>query len=246
MALSRTRQSDREYAYATIKAAICNGEILPGERIVELAYADLLNLSRTPIREAIRMLEQEGLIEFIPKKGAMARGLPTEDMIEQVYTIRKAVQLAFAERTIARMSEEQLAAMDACNQACLAALEADDAEAFFKSYDRSNCILLESTQASLATTVLEQVNNYDPISSLSGGFSNNATSKLREKALCDRARREEAAREHLHVADAIRARDAELLRAALALHVDNAKAACFKGLDILLAPEEGGEPHASI
>ncbi|MEA5060239.1 MAG: GntR family transcriptional regulator [Candidatus Pelethousia sp.] len=224
------RQSDREFAYSTIRAAICNGEIPPGERIVETVYANMLSLSRTPIREAIRMLVQEGLIEFIPKRGAIARRLPSDDLIDQIYSIRKAIQLAFADRTITRMSEAQLAAMDACNQACLEALAIDDMERFFANYDRSNCILQEGAQAPIAAAILEQMNNYVPISSLSSGFSHSISSKLREIALPSRARREEATREHVLIATAIRSRDVQKLRASLALHTENAKSACFAGI----------------
>ncbi|MPN21300.1 hypothetical protein SDC9_168679 [bioreactor metagenome] len=88
----------------------------------------------------------------------------------------------------------------------------------------------EGTQAPLATAVLHQVNNYEPISSLSSGFSRTTNSNLREIALPDRARREEAVQEHLLIADAIRAKDVEKLREALTVHVEKAKYACFKGI----------------
>lgn len=226
----RTRESDREYAYNALKAAICNGEILPGERIVEMTYANMLNVSRTPIREAIRMLEQDGLIEFTPKRGAIARRLPTDDVIEQIYSIRKAIQLTFAKRTIECMSEEQLAAMEACNRACQDALAADDMATFFENYDQSNFILQDGAQVPLATTVLDLLNNYEPISSLSSGFSHTTNSRLREAALPDVSRRKAAVNEHVKIAAAIRARDEGMLKKALTVHVENAKRACFTGV----------------
>lgn len=60
----------RDVVFQTLRSAILKGELKPGERLMELQLADKLGVSRTPIREAIRMLEQEGLAITIPRKGA--------------------------------------------------------------------------------------------------------------------------------------------------------------------------------
>ena len=60
----------REVVFRTLRQAILKGELKPGERLLELHLADRLGVSRTPIREAIRMLELEGLVLMIPRKGA--------------------------------------------------------------------------------------------------------------------------------------------------------------------------------
>ena len=56
--------------YRTLREAILKGELKPGERLMELQLASKLGVSRTPIREAIRMLEQEGLAVTVPRRGA--------------------------------------------------------------------------------------------------------------------------------------------------------------------------------
>ena len=60
----------RDVVFNTLREAILKGELKPGERLMELQLAAKLGVSRTPIREAIRMLEQEGLAVTIPRKGA--------------------------------------------------------------------------------------------------------------------------------------------------------------------------------
>ena len=63
----------RDVVFNTLRQAILRGELKPGERLMEIALSQRLGVSRTPVREAIRMLEQEGLVIMIPRKGAQVR-----------------------------------------------------------------------------------------------------------------------------------------------------------------------------
>ena len=60
----------RDVVFNTLRQAILRGELKPGERLMEIQLANKLGVSRTPIREAIRKLELEGLVLMIPRKGA--------------------------------------------------------------------------------------------------------------------------------------------------------------------------------
>ena len=60
----------RDVVFNTLRRAILRGELKPGERLMEIQLANKLGVSRTPIREAIRKLELEGLVLMIPRKGA--------------------------------------------------------------------------------------------------------------------------------------------------------------------------------
>ena len=62
----------REVVFNTLRQAILKGELKPGERLMEIALAEKLGVSRTPIREAMRKLELEGLVVMIPRRGAQA------------------------------------------------------------------------------------------------------------------------------------------------------------------------------
>ena len=116
----------REIAYDVLKKAIITGEIPAGERIVETDYADRLHISRTPLREALRKLERDGLVEYVIRRGVVVRAF-TED-VDQIYTIRNSLEMLtlpyIIENATAediRSLREKLAAMDRL-------METDDVE----------------------------------------------------------------------------------------------------------------------
>ena len=70
----------RDVVFNTLRQAILRGEMEPGERLMEIQLDDKLGVSRTPIREAIRKLELEGLVIMIPRKGAEVAHITEKDM----------------------------------------------------------------------------------------------------------------------------------------------------------------------
>ena len=70
----------RDVVFNTLRQAILRGELKPGERLMEIALSQRLGVSRTPVREAIRMLEQEGLVIMIPRKGAQVAEISEKDL----------------------------------------------------------------------------------------------------------------------------------------------------------------------
>lgn len=98
----------RDVVFNTLREAILKGELKPGERLMELQLAAKLGVSRTPIREAIRMLEQEGLAVTVPRKGAEVAKMTEKDM-EDVLQIREALDELAAARACERISEDELA-----------------------------------------------------------------------------------------------------------------------------------------
>lgn len=70
----------RDVVFNTLRQAILKGEMEPGERLMEISLANKLGVSRTPIREAIRKLELEGLVNMIPRKGAVVASISEKDM----------------------------------------------------------------------------------------------------------------------------------------------------------------------
>lgn len=70
----------RDIVFNTLRQAILRGELEPGQRLMEITLANKLGVSRTPIREAIRKLELEGLVTMIPRKGAVVASISEKDM----------------------------------------------------------------------------------------------------------------------------------------------------------------------
>lgn len=97
----------RDVVFNTLREAILKGELKPGERLMELQLAAKLGVSRTPIREAIRMLEQEGLAVTIPRKGAEVAKMTEKDM-EDVLQIREALDELAATIACEQITAEEL------------------------------------------------------------------------------------------------------------------------------------------
>jgi DNA-binding GntR family transcriptional regulator len=97
----------RDVVYNTLRNAILRGELKPGERLMEMHLANKLGVSRTPIREAIHMLEQEGLAVTIPRKGAQVAKM-TEKDLQDVLEIRDSLDELAVSMACKRMTVEQL------------------------------------------------------------------------------------------------------------------------------------------
>ena len=95
----------REVVFNTLRQAILKGELKPGERLMEIALAERLGVSRTPIREAMRKLELEGLVVMIPRRGAQVANI-TEKDLNDVLEVRIVLENMAIEKACARMTEE--------------------------------------------------------------------------------------------------------------------------------------------
>ena len=97
----------RDVVFQTLRGAILKGDLKPGERLMELQLASKLGVSRTPIREAIRMLEQEGLAVTIPRKGAEVADI-TEKSLRDVLEVRKALEELAVQLACEKITQEEL------------------------------------------------------------------------------------------------------------------------------------------
>lgn len=97
----------RDVVFQTLRQAILKGELKPGERLMEIALSQRLGVSRTPIREALRKLELEGLVVMIPRRGAQVANI-TEKDLNDVLEVRLALESLAIEKSCARITEEVL------------------------------------------------------------------------------------------------------------------------------------------
>ena len=95
----------RDVVFNTLRQAILRGELKPGERLMEIQLANKLGVSRTPIREAIRKLELEGLVLMIPRKGAEVAQI-TEKSLRDVLEVRRALEELAVQLACDRMTKE--------------------------------------------------------------------------------------------------------------------------------------------
>ncbi len=97
----------RDVVFQTLREAILQGRLKPGDRLMEIQLANQLGVSRTPIREAIRMLEQEGLAITVPRKGAQVAKMSEKDM-EDVLETREVLDSLAVTKACERMTSEEL------------------------------------------------------------------------------------------------------------------------------------------
>lgn len=97
----------REVVFHTLREAILTGELEPGEHLMEVKLADKLGVSRTPVREAIRKLELEGLVVMTPRRSAEVAKITKEDLID-VLEVRKVLEGLAIELSCKNRSEEDI------------------------------------------------------------------------------------------------------------------------------------------
>ncbi|MEH3155465.1 MAG: GntR family transcriptional regulator [Gordonia paraffinivorans] len=103
--MSVERAVDR--AYSSIRAAILDGSYGPGARLGEAELAQLTEASRTPVREALRQLEVEGLVEVLPHRGARVSAFTADDL-DEIYDLRMTLEALAAGRAASRITPERI------------------------------------------------------------------------------------------------------------------------------------------
>lgn len=106
-----TRTRPASPAYEQIRQAIVEGQYAPGQRLIEQRIAEELQLSRTPVREALHRLVAEGLVQSEPNRGAVVRALSVDD-IADIYGLRARLEGYAAELAAQRATAEEIAAID--------------------------------------------------------------------------------------------------------------------------------------
>ena len=101
------KPSYAQVAYDGIKELISNEEIGPGELLSENQLADYFHMSRTPVREAIRRLQAEGLVEIRKGIGTFLKPLTAKD-VKDIYEVRKAMELMACETSIYQITDEEI------------------------------------------------------------------------------------------------------------------------------------------
>lgn len=134
----------RDVVFNTLRQAILTGELKPGERLMEIHLANKLGVSRTPIREAIRKLELEGLVTMIPRRGAEVAQI-TEKSMNDVLEIRRALDALCVELACERITEEDLGRLKQACKAFEAAVRTKDIKKVAQADVELHDIIVQAT-----------------------------------------------------------------------------------------------------
>lgn len=141
-----------------LREGIVTGKLKPGQRIVEQQVAHAMQTSRGPVREAIRVLEQEGLTIHYPHRGTFVARLTLEDA-QEIYSLRLALELLMADYAVVHATEEQLQELDELVQAMEQRAQGDyshfDATDIDMDFHRLLCSIADHQRAMEAWEALE-------------------------------------------------------------------------------------------
>lgn len=115
----------RDVVFNTLRQGILTGILKPGERLMEIHLAKRLGVSRTPIREAIRMLELEGLVTMVPRKGAEVSRISKKDLSD-VLEVRRVLDCLATELACERITDEQKAELERAENLFVEATSSND------------------------------------------------------------------------------------------------------------------------
>lgn len=202
--LSKGQLSSGQSAYRRLLDAIHSGDFPPGTRLLETELAARFGSSRTPVREAIRQLEADGLVTHLPRLGATIRSLSHAEVIE-LYEMRAVLEGTAARLAARSASDVELAELAALNNDLTATRAGVQAQELNRQFHRTlidaakNRFLIKSMSALQKTLLI-----------------------LGPSTLTDAARAQAAVTEHANVLAALQARDGATAEAHMRAHVEAA------------------------
>lgn len=153
----------REVVFEALRHAIFRGDLKAGEHLMEIQLANQMGVSRTPVREAIHMLEKEGLVTVIPRRGAEVAKMTLKDM-EDVLEIREALDELAVSLACERISEEQLEDLSEAAQQFAESIQGEDVRRIASTDVRFHDVIYEATDnpklVSLLNNLREQIYRY--------------------------------------------------------------------------------------
>lgn len=194
----------RDIVFQTLRNAIITGELQPGERLMETQLGERLGVSRTPIREAIRKLELEGLVVMVPRKGAQVAQF-TEKDIQDVLEVRGALEALAAKIACKRMDDRVFLKLQLAIAEYSYAAKNKDLEMMIEKDVEFHEIIVNATQndklIQIFNNLREQVNRY------------------RITYLKNTEDAEAVQAEHLEILEALKNKDEELASSLASKHI---------------------------
>lgn len=200
--LSSTRQTAHEFVRSVLRRAILNGELVGGTRLVQAEIAATLDVSTTPVREALRDLATEGLVRFDPHRGAIVAELSTDD-VHDIYEIRMVLEPLAMRQAVPHLSDALLERLRDLHKSMLDEPHSAD------WVDRNRVFHMAVYETAVSARLAAIIRNLQDASVMYIGAS------LKDKP----SLREEANHDHAEILEALERRDTEAAVAALTEHL---------------------------
>jgi len=196
-----------EQVFEEIQENILNGELKPGAPLPEIRLSEELGVSRSPVREALRKLELEGLVKTIPNRGTFVVGISEKD-IEDIYTIRMYIEGLAAKWAAANITEELLEEMRSIAELQKFYAEKNDPFQVWQLDSRFHYILYQASGSRVLKQTLTNMHHY--------------IQRTREFSISRLGRAVTTVQEHLNMLNAIEKHDGELAEKLTFEHIFNA------------------------
>lgn len=209
-------QPIREAVYEQLKKAILSGIYSVGERLREHDLAAKLQVSRTPVREALRRLEAEGLLEALPRHGLVVKNY-TDDDIREIYMIREALESLAAEFSAINATKKDITLLERLISEMDALDDITEAES---SYEVHKNFSESYNHASHMPTLIRLIDSL-----------RDQVSRFRNVSLSSAERRKRAREEHRELLKALKERDPKRASELTRIHISHALSAYFDSKD---------------
>jgi DNA-binding GntR family transcriptional regulator len=230
LAVARETPTLRVQALEKLRRAIIEGKLAPGARLVERRLCDLLDVSRTVVREILRQLEAEGWVVNPPYKGPMVATIGEEEA-RQIYEIRIALEGYAARMCAALATEKQIERLEQTVEAMAAAAHRRNTERHIRAIEQFYEVLLEAAGNTMMGAYLQSLRS--------------RVTRLRSFSLAHPQRATASIAEKRRLVAAIRARDPNLARQLSEEHVHASAATVFATTfaSKFPNPAQGAAPH---
>jgi DNA-binding GntR family transcriptional regulator len=189
---------------ARLRTMLIEGRIAPGAKLNERELSELLRVSRTPLREAIKLLAAEGLVDLLPNRGAVAVRLSEADVID-TFEVLAGLEGLSGELAAQRITDAELAELRALHYEMLACHARSDLSGYYR------------LNAQIHTAINQAARN--PVLCKAYQGINARVQSLRFRTNQDGAKWKQAVKEHERMVEALDARDAPAMRAVLIEHL---------------------------
>jgi DNA-binding GntR family transcriptional regulator len=207
----------RERVYQALKEMIIIQEIPPGEKLDEDRLASQLGVSRTPVRESLCRLENEGIVKIIPRRGAFIVR-HSKESINEILSVREVLEGLSAREAVSHITDATLEVLESLSE----------------KFSESNVRLLskEYLQADVKfhKTIIEQSKNEWLISLMN--ILNDHIQMLRLRTVTLQGRPEHSLSEHRKILGALKARDPLLAESLMREHIKNVRESYLKNIEV--------------
>lgn len=204
--IPRKEESTREFIYRTLKQSIIEFYFIPGDKISEPSIAEELNVSRTPVREALILLESEGLVDIHPKQGTFVSRIDTEDMKNFVF-MRKTIEQKILQLACEKAVDDDLVRLEEELQAQKVFLKIKDG--------RVSMYLLDNSFHRSLYAVAGHDETWKTLQHLGGSFN-----RLRTLDVLDDVNSDLRYREHMELTEIIREKSVERIPEFIQRHLN--------------------------